>query len=255
MDAHLKFMPTTTLTPEVRNVLERAVITEKMLVLPTGQLDRKLYEAVNKVIVNAGGKWNKSAKAHIFPSDPRERMGMTLANGKSLDVKQENQSFYTPRALAARVVELAQVSGKRVLEPSAGHGALAKESVAQGARWVTCIEKDEEACRVLDSIGLIWTKGDFLEEPPSPFDRVVMNPPFTKNQDVKHVRHALSWLEPNGILVAVMSGNTSRRPFVEMMGFIRTFNATTAIHEVEAGAFKESGTMVRTIILVVTKIL
>jgi len=32
-----------------------------------------------------------------------------------------------------------------------------------------------------------------------------MNPPFEKNSDIEHVRHAFSLLAPNGKLVAIMS--------------------------------------------------
>ena len=57
---------------------------------------------------------------------------------------------------------------------------------------------------------LLETKGynvvdcDFLEHT-GEYDRIVMNPPFEKGQDIDHVRHAYELLKPGGKLVAIMS--------------------------------------------------
>src|SRR3546814_19124442 len=39
----------------------------------------------------------------------------------------------------------------------------------------------------------------------APFDAVIMNPPFDRGRDCDHVRHALAFLKPGGVLVAIMS--------------------------------------------------
>jgi hypothetical protein len=43
-------------------VLARCETNDNTLYLPFGQLDRKLYVAVNKALEAIGGKWNRSAK-------------------------------------------------------------------------------------------------------------------------------------------------------------------------------------------------
>ncbi|MFD2427391.1 hypothetical protein ACFSUK_02785 [Sphingobium scionense] len=51
-------------------------------------------------------------------------------------------------------------------------------------------------------------EGDFLALDPAhyaPFDAVIMNPPFDRGRDCDHVRHALAFLKPGGVLVAIMS--------------------------------------------------
>lgn len=63
------------LTPEVKDVLQRAVITDNSLVLPD-QLDRKLYEKVNKALESAGGIWSRKDNAHLFAGDPRPYLGL-----------------------------------------------------------------------------------------------------------------------------------------------------------------------------------
>ena len=48
------------------------------------------------------------------------------------------------------------------------------------------------------------------------FDRIVMNPPFSRDQDARHVNHAFSFLKPGGKLVAIvgsyaLNGKTEER--------------------------------------------
>lgn len=241
-------MANVTLTPIVADILGRSTITENSLALPTGQLDRKTYEAVNKVIVLAGGKWNRSAKAHIFDGDPRAKLGLTLETGVAIDEKKKFQAFYTPADVAARVVKMADVTNHIVLEPSAGNGALADVCLVAGAERVECIELNPEAAADLREKEYPTIEGDFLTVAPKPYERIVMNPPFTKNQDLKHVAHALRFLAPGGVLVAIMCGNTSRPKFKALVEEL-----DHDIEEVPAGAFKESGTPIATIILRVRK--
>jgi predicted RNA methylase len=196
--------------PEVRDILSRSTITVDRLVLPAGQLDRKLYEQVNKAIAAAGGKWNTKAKAHLFDRDPREALGLAVETGKVTDRKQALQAFYTPVELADRVAEFADPKPcERVLEPSIGEGSLAL-AVLRREDSVTIVgydrdvgavmrAKDALCCSVISVI-------DFLLVEPEPiFDLVVMNPPFAKDQDIDHVLHAWKFVRPGGRLVSIMS--------------------------------------------------
>ncbi len=234
---------------DVRTVLERSTITGNLLVLPEGQLDRKLYERVNKALVLAGGKWTKG-KGHVFASDPRAKLGLILETGVAVDGKKLLQAFYTPPELARRVVEKACVTGGSVLEPSAGGGALLMEIGRQRAHHSYFVELDPAAAQALSAKGYEGTCRDFLSiDPAGPmYSNVVMNPPFTKNQDIKHVEHALKFLAPGGRLVAIMSANTARPAFQRLVAGLNH-----EIEEIDAGAFKSSGTNVRTILLTVVK--
>ena len=233
------------LTPEVVAILDRSTITGNTLVLPPGQLECKLYEAVNKALVNAGGKWNRSAGGHVFPSSPREKLGLMLETGVSVDQQQKFQAFNTPPALAARMAAIANVDGKSVLEPSAGDGSLVRACLASGARSVECVELNEENRQKLIGANRTVQIADFLTvEPDVLFDRVVMNPPFTKGQDVKHVTHARRFLKQGGLLVAIVSAG----PKAEAA--LREISDTW--EEIPAGTFKEEGTNVRTVLLTIT---
>lgn len=241
-------MPHATITPDIEEVLRRSDVQGNVLKLPQGQLDRKLYQSVQKALENAGGKWNRSAQGFLFTKPPFEALELMLETGVSRDSKKDFQAFHTPKDLAARVAELADIRGHVVLEPSAGHGAIAMACIAAGASLVDCVELNPDSCEVLRELpcSLLVRMGDFLSIPPKEkFDRIVMNPPFTKRQDVKHLAHALGFLAEGGVLVAILSANADYEDAVGKLGH--------GVWPVEAGAFKESGTNVETKILKVWK--
>ncbi len=63
------------------------------------------------------------------------------------------------------------------------------------------------------NLGRVWC-ADFLKISPETtglYDRVVMNPPFDRERDIDHVLHAISFLKPGGVLVAIMSAGTELR--------------------------------------------
>src|SRR5580700_484335 len=206
----------TIIQDDVMAVLSNSTITELSVTLPPNQLERGLYERVNKVLTNAGGRWNRWSKSHLFPSDPRMRLGLVLDTGKSTSEKQELQAFFTPREIADEMAALANVRDRAVLEPSAGHGALVEACVRAGARSVKCFDINQAFCDKLTSDGLTGVVCmDFLalKVQNRQYERVVMNPPFTKNQDIKHVSHALKFIVPGGRLVSLMAGNSDRKWF------------------------------------------
>lgn len=175
-----------------------------------------------------------------------KKLGLALETGVVIDEKKERQAFYTPQALAARVVALADIeAGHHILEPSAGNGALLKEMRGDTCRYAVEIDPDEAA--KLYPYATVHC-GDFLEWDGAgrTFDRIVMNPPFNKNQDVEHVAHALKFLKPSGVLVAVMWPNKERTPFVKLIE-----GRDIEIVDIEAGAFKESGTGISSMVVII----
>ena len=241
---------------EVKAVLRRAVIDGKTLRI-VEQLDRKLYEATNKVLLAAGGKWNRSAKAHLFAADPREVLELAVEAGEILDEKKTFNIFETPPEIAARMVELAKIeSTHRVLEPSAGSGNLLRAIGDKPDK--VAVELNDAQLNRLRCCGVLWTEihhGDFLECDPLPldpkrghlgtFDRVVMNPPFGNGADIRHIWHASTFLQDGGRLVALCAnGPRQREEFRDI-----------AVHweEFPAGTFKTEGTNVSVAMFVLLK--
>lgn len=91
-----------------------------------------------------------------------------------------------------------------VLEPEAGIGSIADRARAEGAT-VVCIERAPQLHDILIAKGHNAICADFLEFEPKPLvSTVLMNPPFENNQDVEHVMHAAKFIEPGGILRAIL---------------------------------------------------
>jgi predicted RNA methylase len=238
--------------PTVAEVLTRSTFTDTRLVLPE-QLDRTLYLRTAKVIVSLGGKWDRRAGAHIFPGEAGVLVAEALGTGE-VRTAQEDGWFPTPASVVTHLVDLAGVrAAMTVLEPSAGEGAIAGACADLGA-VVHCVELDPDRAAALRRLGFHHVhEGDFLELPPHPqFDRVVMNPPFAHGADVAHVTHALAYLKPGGRLVSVMAKGVTSRGDRRAVTFRRTItDAGGWFADLPEGAFKVSGTTVRTVVAVV----
>ena len=164
---------------EVLAVLSGATIIANNIILNCGQLDRKLYISVNKVLEAMGGKWNRRTKGHLFPANPDDKLESILLTGE-YDKPADFGYFQTPADLVDRMVVLSELSPDMVvLEPSAGQGAIA-ERVARivGYNNVHCFELLPDNCEVLTKCGFLKTECcDFLLTEPRPlYDRVIMNP-------------------------------------------------------------------------------
>jgi hypothetical protein len=126
---------------DVANVLANSRVEDIKLFLPEGQLDRKLYMSVNKVLAAIKGKWNRSAKAHIFPESPVDVIDDILLTGEYTDAKKEFQFFETPSPLAKRLVDMAEIiEGETVCEPSAGRGRIVEHLPAN----TVCFELNKD---------------------------------------------------------------------------------------------------------------
>lgn len=240
----------------VLEVLDRAETNGPRLVL-TGTLDRKLYTATAKVLEAAGGKWNRSAKAHLFDGDAADAIEQVLLTGEVISTKQQFGYFPTPAAIVQSLIDLADLKpGMQVLEPSAGRGAIAGPIAKLGCH-VDCIDIQRDNVLAISgqNIGRDLAVADFLTVTPSEsYDRVVMNPPFAKQDDIRHVLHAWKFLKPGGRLVAVMSnGVTFRSTPLTTQFFALKESQYGTLHPLPEGSFKESGTGVNTVIAVVPK--
>lgn len=154
-----------------------------------------------------------------------------------------------------------------MLEPSAGLGALAIEAFRQGASEVECIELNVRCCEQLRAklcgLGADYAmrvrayQADFTLAAPErflPFDRIVMNPPFSNGQDVAHVTRAFfSWLAPGGRLVAIMSAGVAFRQDEKTKSFRALVQRQGTMEDLPEGSFHESGTDVRCVLVTMTR--
>lgn len=241
----------------IRDILAECRAEGNVVYLPDRQLERADYEAVNKVLSALGGKWNRKAKGHVFDYEPEDALEEVVLSGEYSDVKKEFQFFETPKDLAQKLCDMAEITSDcSVLEPSVGKGRIADEIIKRNPKDLRCYEINKDLEKFLSEKEYSVNFGDFLtaSEEEVNADRIVMNPPFSKQQDIDHVYKAFEVLNPDGILVSVMSTShtyrTNRkselfRDFLEMTG--------AEVEILPEGTFKESGTMVRSCIVKIRK--
>lgn len=243
---------TISLDEVTKEIISRSVITENSLQLPPDQLERKVYDAVNKVLVAAGGKWNKKLRVHVFESDPRQLLGLAVEQGAITNLKQEFQEFFTPADVAQNLCDHIAI-GDRVLEPSAGIGRIAKAAADAGAKVFCCEIQGRHVAELRKDDRLTSWEGDFLKFDPTwlrPFDHVVMNPPFSEGQEYAHIMHAAKFLKRGGTLTSIMSPAMKWRGQKSDMQFrdwLRLETIRFDDWEMPEGTFKSEGTNVKTI--------
>lgn len=244
------------IAPDILNILSHSAIVGNNLALPEGQLDRKTYEAVNKVLELMGGKWNRKSRAHVFEESPVDLLDTVLLTGEITDRKKLFQFFETPAALAERMVSIANArEGRRLLEPSAGNGAILR--AAGGKPDKVAVELDPMRVRNLARSpfsGIQIYEADFLKCAPEAtdapdgyalgcFEVILMNPPFTRGQDVAHIRWARTFLVLNGTLVAICANGPRQREAL--------MDECEHWEDLPVGTFSESGTNVNTALVVI----
>lgn len=231
--------------------------------LPGAQLDRKTYLAVNDCLESIGGKWNRKAKGHAFDGNATELLEALVATGETTKAKSDRQIFQyfpTPPELAEQVCEMAELNEhSRVLEPSAGEGALIKAMLPYKPQSVYAVELNVAMVSMLNALNdnpdtiVVAEQGDFLTlglADKISVNRVVMNPPFTKQQDIAHVMEAWKVLQLGGVLVAIMSPSPWFRDNCLSAEFREWINVVNAeVFDVPEGVFRASGTNIRTKII------
>jgi len=228
---------------DVEQILIDSRVEGQLLFLPHTQLERQLYLKVNKALEAIGGTWNRKQKAHLFDYDPADAIEQIVLTGEFIDPKKEFQFFETPPEIAKQLVEMACIEKyDYVLEPSAGHGAI-----AQFLPLPVCAEINPKCQDVLKERGWPVVAYDFLKYQDR-HDVIVANPPFSKQQDIDHVNHMLDIADKR--VVSVMSGSVLFRDNKKTIQFRdRISKLGGCIEPLPDGAFKSSGTNVRTCVV------
>lgn len=234
---------------EVLLVLEQCKIEGNMLFLPDYQLDRDIYLAVNKILVNCEGKWNRKHKAHIFNKSPVEYIENIILTGDYTNYKKEFQYFPTYPDVTKILCERINLNkNDAVLEPSAGEGYIAKE-VAKIAKKVYVCEKNIDFHNKLNDFELLTN--DTFELLFSHFilkdiNKVIMNPPFRNQEDIDHVSYIFSIMPSDTQLISVMSKSWQWRDNSKSETFRNLVNKYGYYSDLPENSFKSSGTSIDT---------
>lgn len=249
----------------VLDVLSRCVTKSNTATLPPGQLDRPLYVAVNAVLESLGGTWNRKAKAHVFANDLDvggllEAVVITGEYVSHKDILKAFNFFRSPPPVVSAIVDrLGLFEGARVLEPSAGDGAIADGvKAACPSATIDVVEVQVKLREKLFAKEYRLIGADFLgmkvEQAEFAYDRVAMNPPFRGQADIAHVMHAITFLRPAGRTVAVMSKGVQFRMDGVATSFRRLLDVLNAtVEPLPENAFHESGTEAQTVLVTINK--
>ncbi len=182
------------------------------------------------------------------PSDVEKKIEqLRKAVNAGVKVVSADQLFPTPPELAERMVSLADIRpGHRILEPSAGTGRIlaALPNIRPGGE-VVAVEINYNLAKLLEEIADDTRNCDFLEcnGDLGKFDRILMNPPFSHGDDIKHIEHAVKFLAPGGKLVAICAGGPRQQERLQQIA--------ATWEPLPAGTFEESGTGVSTVLLTI----
>lgn len=240
-------------------ILKNSTFSDNILRLPKVQLNSKSYDEVKKWIMEAGGKWQGGkTQGFVFDFDATRVVGI-LMSGKRCNLQQDFQFFATPAELADWLVSLGNPINNRdaVLEPSAGSGSIihAIHRVAPDVE-VDCFELMPENVQKLEKLDHVNIIGeDFTKGVPKLYNHIYANPPFSKNQDIQHVRAMYDALDPNnGVVCAITSRHWMLGQEKECVVFRDWLEEVKAeIHDIPEGTFRESGTQVATAAIVIKR--
>jgi len=191
--------------------------------------------------------------------DRSEMLAQKERYNKTREMVGQVDGYYpTPPEVVDLVLDEAGIEvGITILEPSCGTGAFIARLLEMGImkQDITAVEWDYTLASYTEhEYGIKVLMKDFMAwQPQQVFDRIVMNPPFEKQQDIDHVTKAFSHLAVNGRLVSVMSLSWQFRDNVKSQQFRELMNQYGYHLELPKDAFKSSGTGVASMIVILNK--
>jgi hypothetical protein len=221
------------------------------------QLDRQDYEEFKQVLEEIHGKWNHSANAHVFESDPTEMLNAVIEVG-CFPQRKPHDAFFTPPDV---VDDLLRWGGfhysqgvshyYKCLEPSAGHGFIIdvlRRKYPGVEKCFDCCEIDGFNRDILQRKGYNIVGDNFLQTKLEPqYHWVIMNPPFNgKAGDyIAHIEAAFELLLPGRDLLAIVPESfltSQAKRVVKFRNKVFTYGEHANLPD---KVFAESGTQIK----------
>ena len=203
--------------------------------------DHDALHAVNRALAEFYGE--------VLPDAEPEGVKPSASTAVSKDL----QFYWSPPEVIERALAFAGMpdlhgwrhnppAPMKVLKPSCGDGRILDVLRAYGHVGYG-IEYHPGRAAEAKSKGHSVLCANFLDCEPMPFEAVVMNPPFYGRHYVQHVRHALRFVQPGGVLVAILPA-TARYDHGELTG---------EWEDLPVASFADAGTNVPTTMLKIRK--
>jgi hypothetical protein len=244
----------------IADILALCSIEDNKLILPSrdvAAIGAQEFMSFQKAIEINLGSYQKGA--YIFPFSPKEIIA-NLANNEKLNTIKELQYFPTQNLdVLHELIKGLNLDNCSILEPSAGLGHIADYLSSNFEDIdIQCVEFYRDFAQILKDKGYNVECSDFLSYAKNAgkkgffFDYVIANPPFTNNQDIKHVM-SMYKLAKKGVR-SVMSTiwlNGSDRAAKDFRLWLESVSGTFEL--LPKGVFKDSGTNIETCIVSMDK--
>ncbi len=249
---------------EKTECLSQCTYQDGVIKLPDVQLDRKVYMAVKKTLEGIGAKWKGGKTQGFVLGEDKAELFARLQDNPDYNYQQSTQFFETPPAVCDQIRcmiallydDYDSFDDIRILEPSAGRGALINtiHNYQINATIHYC-ELDSYNQSVLQEI---WNTeflcDDFMQlDEKEKFDLIVANPPFTRGTAQKHLAKMTKHLKENGEIICVMPEGWRERYTKELEVLEDQEDLFFKERACPDKAFKSSGTNIKTVIVVIQK--
>lgn len=230
----------------LNDIIERTRRSNSCLFMPN--LRKESLDKVKEIIQLVDGRFVDNYLT--FSYNPSSVL-MEIKMKGYIPERKSHQFYPTEESLAELCISMIRLEKwDRILEPSAGNGSL----VDQIPQWfsrsrITCLDISKTQCSVLKEKGYNAECLDFMKySNENKFSKIIMNPPFTKNQAKDHVEKALEHLDDSGKLIAIVP--SSLRDKVNYDESLYKLSYTEDIKD----AFLESNTKVSVCLVKATRI-
>lgn len=228
--------------------------TDFIILKPSKILSNAEYDEIKHKMEDLGAHWRQRVDGFVLGIKQN-------INKDDKDWKEKNQFYSTPIHIAKRVVELAELYNNcNILEPSAGDGALLDMIPSElNPNYYIVEPNDINVSKLINKEYNVINSSfeDFYykaKENNYSIDRIIMNPPFSGQRDIKHTMLAYELLNDTGILVSIVSENSLYYNTTETSIFKNFIKETNAeIEDIKYGSFIDSGTLIDTIIIKIKK--
>lgn len=261
----------------IENLVSKLDENEIYTIIECKDITDDEYDRLRWVMESYGGRWNERCKGFKFNDFDDEKLKSIKADlsvgfvnlSEEKRTREKDAFFPTPVKVVDKMIETANLKPDSImLESSAGTGRILDEAkkVVNSVDNFVVIEMNGERQRILRDKGykvdFNGTFEDSLKDSETlkkikNCDKVVINPPFKNDSDVKHLLISYMFCADNADAVSILQENSLyydrqiHRVFKEFLSLIG--KDAYEIVSLPAGSFKDELTTVDTVIFHIKK--
>lgn len=261
----------------IENLVSKLDENEIYTIIECKDITDDEYDRLRWVMESYGGRWNERCKGFKFNEFNDEKLksikadlSVGFVNLSEEKRNRERDAFFpTPVKIVDKMIEIAGLKPDSImLESSAGTGRILDEArkIINSLDNFVVIELNESRQQVLKSKGYhVDFEGTFEDSLKDPeilkklkrCDKVVINPPFKNDMDVKHLLISYMVCADKADIVSIMQENSLyynrsiHRVFKEFLNLIG--KDAYEVKSLPAGSFKSEMTTVDTVIIHIKK--